>query len=169
MCDSTAGAIDLASTYVSKQDDYTTGTSIQQAKLPVGKHLLRVRAFDALDNPTFAEVEFTAHDQQPYSLYDTRITPNPVHNDKSVFTFLQPSSPESPVDVTITIYTVIGQKVRDLTAQSISQNSVSIPFDGTDSFGTPLPDGAYVYRVTARERLTTNQTNQGGTFVIVRR
>ena len=69
--DSTAGAIDMASTYVSKQDDYTTGTSIQQAKLPVGKHLLRVRAFDALDNPTFAEVEFIAHDEQPYTLYNT--------------------------------------------------------------------------------------------------
>ena len=166
--DSTAGAIDLASTYVSKQDDYTTGTSTQQAKLPVGKHVLQVRAFDALDNPTYAQVEFTARDVQPYELYNTTITPNPVHDVNSFFTFLQPSSPESPVDVTISIYTIIGQKVRDLSAQSISQNSVSIPFDGNDNFGTPLPDGAYIYRVTARERLTTNQTNEGGKFIIRR-
>ncbi|MEP7233724.1 MAG: type IX secretion system sortase PorU [Ignavibacteriota bacterium] len=167
--DSTAGTIDMASTYVSKQDDYSSGTSIQQARLPVGTHILRVRAFDALDNPTFAEVEFTARDVEPYSLYNTQIIPNPVRNDRSYFTFLQPSAPESPVDVTITIYTVIGQKVRELSAQSISQNSVSIPFDGNDDGGTPLADGAYAYRINARERLTSNQTTMGGTFIIVRK
>ncbi|MDP4235411.1 MAG: type IX secretion system sortase PorU [Bacteroidota bacterium] len=166
--DSTAGMIDLASTYVSKQDDYTSGTSEQQAQLPVGTHMLRVRAFDALDNPTFAEVQFTARDEQPYALYDTRIVPNPVRNDKSLFTFLQPSAPESPVDVTITIYTIIGAKVRELSAQSISQNAVSIPFDGRDDSGMILADGAYVYRIAVRERLTNAQTTVGGTFVIVR-
>jgi hypothetical protein len=166
--DSTAGTIDLASTYVSKQDDYTSGTSQQQAILPVGTHTLKVRAFDALDNPTFAEVKFTARDVQPYALYNTTITPNPVTNDRAVFTFLQPSAPESPVDVTITIYTIIGQQVRQLSAQSISQNSVSIPFDGRDNSGVLLADGAYIYRVTAQERLSGLQTNVGGTFLIVR-
>ena len=157
----------MASTYVSKQDDFTSGTSEQHAKLPVGKHMLKVRAFDALNNPTFAEVEFIARDENPYALFNTTISPNPL-SDHGVFTFLQPSAPESPVDVTITIYTIIGQKVRELSAQSISQNSVTIPFDGRDDVGTPLADGTYVYRVTARERLTDNLTTVGGTFVIVR-
>lgn len=165
--DSTAGTIDLASTYVSKQDDYKTGTSEQQALLPVGTHTLKVRAFDALDNPTFAEVEFTARNVQPYALYNTTIKPNPVRN-QAVFTFLQPSAPESPVDVTISISTVTGQQVRELSAQSISQNSVAIPFDGRDNGGAILTDGVYVYRVTARERLSGIQTLSGGTFVIVR-
>ncbi len=165
--DSTAGTIDLASTYVSKQDDYKTGTSEQQALLPVGTHVLKVRAFDALDNPTFTEVEFTARDVQPYSLYNTTIKPNPVRN-QAVFTFLQPSAPESPVDVTISIFTVIGQQVRELSAQSISQNSVSIPFDGKDNSGATLTDGTYIYRVTARERLSGVQTTSGGKFIIVR-
>ncbi len=165
--DSTAGTIDLASTYVSKQDDYKTGTSEQQALLPVGTHILKVRAFDALDNPTFTEVEFTARDVQPYALYNTTIKPNPVRN-QAVFTFLQPSAPESPVDVTIAIFTVIGQQVRELSAQSISQNSVSIPFDGRDNSGTILTDGTYIYRVVARERLSGVQTTSGGKFLIVR-
>ena len=165
--DSTAGTIDLASTYVSKQDDYKTGTSEQQALLPVGTHILKVRAFDALDNPTFAEVTFTARDVQPYALYNTTIVPNPVRS-QAVFTFLQPSAPESPVDVTISIFTATGQQVRDLSAQGISQNSVSIPFDGRDNAGTILMDGVYIYRVTARERLSGIQTLSGGTFVIVR-
>ncbi len=164
--DSTTGAIDLASTYVSKQDDYTSGTSEQQAHLPVGTHKLRVRAFDALDNATFAEVEFTARAEDPYALYDTRITPNPLSN-TGTFTFLQPATPESPVDVTITIYTVIGQKVRELSAQGISQNSISIPFDGRDDYGTILADGVYIFRVTARQRLSGTETNTGGSFVIV--
>ncbi len=166
--DLTLGEIDLASTYVSQKDNYKIGTSEQQAVLPVGTHILKVRAFDALNNPTFAEVEFTARDVQPYSLYNTTITPNPVTNDHSVFTFLQPSAPESPVDVTITIYSVIGQKLRQLTAEGISQNSVSIPFDGRADGGTPLANGVYVYRVTANERLSGIQTNVGGTFVVVR-
>jgi hypothetical protein len=165
--DSTSGAIDLASTYVSEQDNYSRGTSEQQAQLPVGKHILRVRAFDALNNPTFAEVEFTAKAEEPYSLYNTQIFPNPVNN-KGTFTFLQPSSPESPVDITVSIYTIIGQKVRELSAQGISQNAVSIPFDAKDDYGTILADGAYVYRITARERLSGTETSAGGTFLIVR-
>ena len=165
--DSTAGAIDMASTYVSKQDDYTSGSSEQQAQLPIGTHLLKVRAFDALDNPTFGEVEFTARDVQPYALYNTTIIPNPVRKN-AIITFLQPSSPESPVDVMVTIFSVIGQRVRDLSAQSISQNSVSIPFNGKDDSGMILADGVYTYRITARERLSGIQTFFGGKFVIVR-
>jgi len=166
--DSTAGAIDFASTYVSQKDNYQVGTSQQQAVLPAGTHTLHVRAFDALDNPAFAEVQFTARADQPYSLYNTEIIPNPVTNDRATFTFLQPASPESPVDVTITIFTVIGQQVRTLSALGISQNSVSIPFDGKDDSGALLTNGTYMYRVMAQERLTGTQTISGGKFLIVR-
>jgi hypothetical protein len=166
--DSTAATIDLASTYISKQDDFRFGTSQQQAVLPAGTHTLHVRAFDALDNPAFAEIQFTARTDQPYSLYNTQITPNPVTNDRATFTFLQPASPESPVDVTITIFTIIGQQVRTISVMSISQNSISIPFDGKDDSGTLLTDGTYIYRITARERLSGTETVSGGKFLIVR-
>jgi hypothetical protein len=166
--DSTSAAIDLASTYVSHQDDFSSGTSQQQATLPIGTHVLHVRAFDALNNPAFAEVEFTARDAQPFSLYSTTISPNPVTNDHAVITFLQPASPESPVDITVTFFSVIGQKVRQILVPAVSQNSISIPFDGKDDGGQLLSNGTYFYRIVAAERLSGVQTQSAGKFVIIR-
>ncbi|MEI8134498.1 MAG: type IX secretion system sortase PorU [bacterium] len=166
--DSTSGSIDLASSYTSKQDDYRSGTAIQQTQLPLGTHKLKVRAFDALNNVAFGEVEFTAQAEQPYSLYGTQIRPNPVTRDAAEIIFLQPAAPESPVDITVSIFSIIGQKVRELSAQGISQNAVSIHFDGRDDTATLLPDGTYVYRIVATERLSGVSTAVGGTFIIMR-
>ncbi len=141
--DAEDSAIDLASTYVSKENDFTSGTSEQAISLPAGHHTLHVRAFDTYDNATFASVDFVAKGGTPYQVYDVSVVPDPMQ-DHTVFSFVQPGQAGSTVNVTLSIYTVAGQLVRTLTASS-SESAIEIPWDGRDANGNALSNGAYVF------------------------
>jgi len=162
--DSTEGAIDLASGYVSKQDNFSEGTSTIRTKLPKGKHTLHVRAFDALDNPTYAQVEFIAKDENPFHLYNVTNSPNPVR-DHTVFSFTQPAGSDDPVDVVLSIYSTDGRKLRELTATSITDNVVQIYWDGLDNAQHQAANGAYVYNVQVTTR-TGVQAMGSGSFIL---
>lgn len=165
--DSTSNVIDFAENYTAAQDDYSSGTSQNQTQLPKGPGVLNVRAFDARNNPTFASVEYIASDEDPYKLYDVAVVPSPARS-TATFTFLQPSAPESPVDITITVYTVDGRKVKELSALNVSQNDIALTWDLRDMSGSFVPDAAYVYRISVSERLTSLETMYGGVFIVQR-
>jgi phage FluMu protein gp41 len=154
--DSTANVIDFAENYVSAQDDYSSGTSEKQTILPQGRGVLNVRAFDALNNPTFASVEFIASDDSPYKLYDVAVQPSPARR-TATFSFLQPSAPDSPVDILVDIYTTDGRKVQELSALNLR-----------DMSGSTVPDAGYTYRINVKERLTGRETMMGGVFIVQR-
>lgn len=165
--DSTSNVINLAESYTAMQDDYSAGTSERQTLLPKGYGVLNVRAFDALNNPSFASVDFIASDETPYKLYDVAVTPSPART-SAAFTFLQPSAPESPVDIAVDIFTIDGRKVQELSSLNVSQNSINLVWDLRDMSGSFVPDAAYVYRISVNERLTSLQTVSGGVFVVQR-
>ncbi len=164
--DSTAGMIDLAEHYVAEPNNFASGTTITPSTLPLGRHLLRVRAFDAAGNPASGEVEFVAKGDNPYELYNTTLIPNPVSTN-GTFTFEQPASPDVPVDVTLDIYTAIGQRTRTIEVPGVSANTITIPFDCKDDGGGTLIDGMYLYRLTARQRLSGVTTTSGGKFIVL--
>jgi hypothetical protein len=161
----TTDVIDLSESYVSRQDDYTGGTAERQTVLPVGRNVLHVRAFDALNNPSEATVEFIAREGDPYELIDVALTDNPVRTG-TTFSFLQPSSPQNPVDVTVDIYTADGRKVRGLAAGGVTTNDVRVPWDVRDDGGVLVTDGAYLYRVMIEDRVTGEATHAGGVFIV---
>lgn len=165
--DSTSNVIDFAENYTAAQDDYSSGTSEKQTLLPKGHGVLNVRAFDARNNPTFASVEYIASDENPYKLYDIAVVPSPARS-TATFTFLQPSAPESPVDIVIDVYTVDGRKVKELSALNVSQNDIALVWDLRDMSGSFVPDAAYVYRISVSERLTSLETMYGGVFIVQR-
>lgn len=140
-------AIDLASTYVSKENDYTSGTSQQAITLPAGEHTLHVRAFDTYDNATFASVDFIAMNAAPYQLYQVGVVPDPIL-DHTTFSFVQPGNAGSLVNVTLTIYTTDGRPVRTLTAQT-RESTVDIPWDARDESGMSVADGIYFFNIKA--------------------
>ncbi|HWF44181.1 MAG TPA: type IX secretion system sortase PorU [Candidatus Kapabacteria bacterium] len=146
--DAEDSAIDLASTYVSKQDDYHSGTSEHAIELPAGHHTLHVRAFDTFDNPTFASVDFVAKNEDPYQLYDVLTVPNPL-SDHTIFSFVQPGHAGSLVHAALSIYTTDGRLVRTLSADS-RESTVEIPWDGRDDRSTRVANGVYVFIVNAQ-------------------
>lgn len=163
--DQTSSVIDLSESYVSRQDDYKAGTAERQATLPLGKNVLHVRAFDALNNPSEATVEFIAREGDPYELFDVALTDNPVRTG-TTFSFLQPSSPQNPVDVTIGIYTSDGRKMRTLSASGVTTNDVQIHWDVRDDAGMLVPDAAYIYGINIEDRLTGEVAHAGGVFIV---
>jgi hypothetical protein len=165
--DATSSIIDLSESYVSRQDDYTAGTAEQQAVLPLGKNVLHVRAFDALNNQAEATVEFIARDGDPYELFDVALSANPVHTG-TTFSFLQPSSPQNPVDVTINLYTSDGRKVRSLHANGVTVNDVNVFWDVRDDQGSLVPDGAYIYHIQIQDRISGEATRAGGVFHVLK-
>ncbi len=147
--DAEDSAIDLASTYTSKVNDYTSGTSERAVSLPAGHHTMHVRAFDTYDNATFASVDFVAKAETPYQLYDISVVPDPLQTE-TTFSFMQPGQAGSLVNVTLSIYTTSGQLVRTLTASS-SESVIEIPWDSRDAGGTNVADGAYMFVINAQD------------------
>nr|NIR48018.1 hypothetical protein [candidate division KSB1 bacterium]NIR71597.1 hypothetical protein [candidate division KSB1 bacterium]NIS23551.1 hypothetical protein [candidate division KSB1 bacterium]NIT70474.1 hypothetical protein [candidate division KSB1 bacterium]NIU24185.1 hypothetical protein [candidate division KSB1 bacterium] len=58
---------------------------------------------------------------------------------------------ELPVErhVKLTIYNVLGQKIKTLVDEMREAGAHSVTWDGTDEEGQPLPSGVYFYRFDA--------------------
>ncbi len=145
--DAQDASVDMASTFVAKQGDFTSGTSEHAIELPAGHHTLHVRAFDVFDNPSFASVDFVAKNEAPYQLYNVTSSPNPLL-DHTLFSLVQPGQAGNLVDITITVYTVDGRRERTLSTQT-RESAVDILWDGRDDVGNSVANGVYVFTVTA--------------------
>ncbi len=164
--DAQDSAIDLASTYVSKQDDYTSGTSIHAIELPAGHHTLRVRAFDTYNNPSFASVDFVAKNEDPYHLYELSIWPNPLF-DHTTFSFTQPGQAGSLIEITLSIYTTDGRLARTIIAQT-RESTVDIPWNGLDAAGNTVANGIYLFSIAAQNLDNGTSTEATGKCVVAR-
>jgi len=66
----------------------------------------------------------------------------------------------APSDVTLTVYDVLGRKVRALTVGRKSTGTHSVVWEGTDQAGRRVASGLYIARLTARSAATTFTTSQ---------
>jgi hypothetical protein len=159
-------AIDLASTYVSNENDYTSGTSVHPIELPVGHHTLHVRAFDTFDNPAFGGVDFVAKKDEPFRLYEVTNDPNPFF-DHTTFRFTQPGQAGSLVRIDLNIYTTDGRRVRTLEGDTRA-SSVELAWDGRDDSGTTVANGVYIFHIDARDLDEGTSTSAEGKCIIAR-
>jgi hypothetical protein len=60
-------------------------------------------------------------------------------------------------DVTLSVYNQIGQKVRDLIAESQGSGSHSVTWDGCNESGEKLPSGIYMYRLQVDDVVQTRR------------
>jgi flagellar hook assembly protein FlgD len=72
--------------------------------------------------------------------------PNPF-NPATTISFALPQGS----DVELTVYNVLGRRVRTLTEQYYSSGLYRIEWDGRDSRGQVVASGVYLYRLTAGE------------------
>jgi hypothetical protein len=159
--------VNMAENYVSEQDNFRVGTSITKMSLPAGRHVLKVRAFDALNNPSFAEVEFVAKADEPFKVYNATVYPNPVKDHMTV-SFMHPLAGGSLVDATLDIFTSDGRLTRTIQSSNVSGNIVEINWDANDDAGLIVPQGAYTYRITVTDQNDGRTASAFGNFVIVR-
>jgi hypothetical protein len=70
--------------------------------------------------------------------------PNPFNPETEITYYL----PEQQRTLLV-VYNLIGQEVRTLVDRNQVRGSYTVSWDGTDSFGRPVPSGVYIYRLQA--------------------
>jgi hypothetical protein len=165
--EATDNSIDMAENYVSEQDNFRVGTAISRMTLPAGRHTLKVRAFDALNNPSFAEVEFVAKTDDPFKLFNATAYPNPM-TDRTTVSFMHPLANGNVMDVMLDIFSSDGRNVRTVEMPNVTGNVVEISWDGNDEGGLFASQGAYTYRITVTNQADGRSASAFGTLVLVR-
>ncbi len=74
--------------------------------------------------------------------------PNPFDNDGTYFSFDLLGSQDA--DVKVDVYTISGRKLNSWVVRALAPGYHQIPWDGRDAEGTPIANGVYFYRLSAR-------------------
>ena len=138
--------------YESEVGDFTKGkVTYPFNQLEDGRHTLRVKAWDVLNNSGEGYTEFIVENSPELALFYVLNYPNPFST-KTAFSF-EHNRPGDNLDVRIEIYTVSGKNVKTI-QQFVSSNGrriSDIEWDGLDEYGDKLGRGVYVYRVTLKD------------------
>ncbi len=140
--------------YEANMDDFTSGTiNYPLQSLPVGKHTMKVKAWDVYNNMGEGSTEFIVAADAKMALAQVLNYPNPFTT-HTEFMF-EHNLPGQELEVLIQIFTVSGKIVKTIsqdlsTAENDGYRARGIEWDGLDDFGDRLGRGVYVYKVTVR-------------------
>jgi hypothetical protein len=114
-----------------------------------GRHTISLRAWDNLNNPSVATLEFVVETDGLFRLTDLLAYPNPAAADVR-FTAGH-NRPGTEMDVKITIFNSHGSSVRVLKEKIFTAGYAlpDIPWDGCDARGNRLARGLYLWRAEA--------------------
>ncbi len=126
-------------------DEYTSGRFNYQFDPSLsGRHDLYVEAWDGANNKAVVTNTLYLTLDEGLDVSDLFNFPNPfVENTTFVYTL------SLPADVTITIYTLNGVKIRILEAVADQAGFQQLQWDGRDEFGDQIANGAYLYHFKA--------------------
>ena len=156
--DNTQNTLVLNDFYEAKVDDFTEGIVKYPLKdIAVGRHKVKVTAWDIANNFTEGYTEFVVVDDLSSSLDRVLNYPNPFTT-STQFQF-EHNLPSGPMDITVQIYSVSGKLVKTILHSTFSDGFRvdDIHWDGTDDFGSPIAKGVYLYKI--RVQLDVSGTN----------
>jgi hypothetical protein len=116
-----------------------------------GLHTVTVRAWDVLNNVSWAQTTFRITSSTP-SIATGGLTsyPNPFSS-RTTIRFVHAS--QLPFNADILIYDMEGRLVREQAMRIVDMQTADVDWDGRDGIGAPLPSGSY----QAVVRLTSDQ------------
>ena len=137
--------------YLADQDSYNSGT-VRYAlqNLTPGPHVIKVRAWDILNNPSEASIDFVVKSDEKLILAHVLNYPNPFTTKTSFY--FEHNQPIETFDILIHIFTVSGKLVKTLRDNQFLEGNRSYPidWDGRDEYGDKIGKGVYLYRLTVR-------------------
>ena len=122
---------------------------------------LHVHAWDNANNPTESSIQLSLVEDNLLTLKNVLNYPNPFI-ESTQFTFELTSAAE----VEIMIYTLGGLRVYTIGSNYFEQGYNRVSWDGRDSYGQLLSNGAYIYQIKAKNDLT--KVNHIGRLAIIR-
>ncbi len=146
--DDASKSISLSEYFRSALDSYQKGTiEYPLQSIASGDHTLKVRAWDTFNNSAMAETRFRVASSNTFTVSDVMNYPDPFSS-QTTFTFNH--NQIEGINVEIKIYTIAGRLIRTIKESGISESFVRIPWDGTDSDGSPIANGVYLYKIIVK-------------------
>ncbi|MBT3168645.1 MAG: T9SS type A sorting domain-containing protein [Candidatus Cloacimonetes bacterium] len=139
--------IDVTDGFIYDENSCTKGELTWQLNgISEGEHSLLLVVFDNFNLPTVIEVLFTAKQFGKVAIEQLLPYPNPMC-DETNFTFIMTET----ADVTVTIYTISGRKIRTIEAGNLSSGFQQIYWNGEDKTGDDIANGTYFYKIIANQ------------------
>ena len=126
---------------------YNAGSvSWQMPEMQPGKHTLSFKAWDVNNNSTTAALTFYVG-QLSEDSFDVNITENPVKTATTFILHIPEGSNQAASQATIEIFDAYGRRVWSHESQA-SKSYLTKQWNVSDTSGTPLPAGIYLFRAT---------------------
>lgn len=122
----------------------------QMRDLSTGKHVIKIRAWDILNNISERDLEFEVANDAALTLEHVLNYPNPFTTHTSFF--FEHNHPGENLDVLVQIFTISGKLIKTISTNIFSEGTRSTPidWDGRDDFGDKIGKGTYIYRLKVR-------------------
>lgn len=122
----------------------------QLRELSTGKHVIKIRAWDILNNVSERDLEFEVANDAELALEHVLNYPNPFTTHTSFF--FEHNHPGENLDVLVQIFTISGKLIKTISTNIFSEGTRSTPidWDGRDDFGDKIGKGTYIYRLKVR-------------------
>ena len=144
-----ANSKDITEYFVYNTGSYTAGSiDYPVLNMPIGEHVLEVKAWDNSNNSSIIETNFVVVDPD-LSIRNLLAYPNPMQTD-CTFRF----ELSQDVEVSIKLYTVAGRLIKRFSALPghAGYNVFPLEWDGRDEQGDPVANGVYLFKISAKTR-----------------
>ena len=150
---------DVARFYTPSADDPAKGTiAYPLDELQPGEHTLRLRIWDTDGNSCSSTLTFYAREGATPNLYEVYTDTNPASVQANFY--LSHDRPDSTIEVTISVFNLLGQPVWSTTTEARSDMFLTYPvvWNLTDHAGRRVPRGIYIYRASIKADGQESQT-----------
>ncbi|MDB5252273.1 MAG: porU [Flaviaesturariibacter sp.] len=137
--------------YESELNSYQKGAvRFQLPAFAPGRHTLRIKAWDVMNNSSETTIEFTVAANEALVLDHVLNYPNPFTT-KTSFWF-EHNRPGMDLQVKVEIFTITGRIIKTITRtiNTEGNRSSDTDWDGTDAFGDKVGRGVYLYRLSVQ-------------------
>lgn len=134
--------------------------------LPEGKHKIKVRSWDVLNNYAIDSTEFIIPDENTLLITNVILKPNPFNQNGTQIAFNHNIEP--PIDVEVNIYNAFGMFVRNLKSNASNYGYSEIFWDGKDMLGNEISIGTYFIVIKATNSLGISTISKSGMGIFVK-
>ena len=156
--------VDITEGFMYDTGSATNGVLTWQLEdISEGNHSIQLIVFDNLNNPTVAETNFVCKSSGAVSIEQMLPYPNPM-SDGGYFTFVITEDS----DITITIYTLTGRKIKTIKQLNSLTGYNQISWDGKDDDGDEIANNTYFYKIKANQLSNNKITEKIGKLIILK-
>lgn len=159
---------DVADYYTPSEDGSPSGVlAYPLTDLAEGTHEVRLRVWDTSSNSASRSIEFGVSGKVSPVIYDVYTDANPASVETNFY--LVHDRPDQKIEVTISVYNLMGQRVWSTTTSQRSDMYASSPirWDLCDEAGRRVRRGIYLYRATIIEPETGRESNTAAKRIAV--